>query len=126
MVLLRETPQEFAAITEKFVSSLPAKKTQWIHEILDEKKEQDRVLVSSNNFVAVMQPSNRKQEQQAAAICQNSQISIAAAAITACFISEREIAASAGWRPEWRVSRLNWATKLIEISRRVFQSTKVG
>ena len=57
MVLLRESPSDFAAITEDFIASLPAKKTQWIHEILDGRKEQDRILIKTDTFVAVMQPT---------------------------------------------------------------------
>jgi len=57
IILHRETAQDFAQITETFISDLPAKKTQWIHDILDGKKEQDRVLLSDGSFVTVMQPS---------------------------------------------------------------------
>ena len=47
VVLLRETPALYARLTLPYIASLPPKKLQWLFDILEGRKEQDRVLCST-------------------------------------------------------------------------------
>lgn len=68
MFLIEETSDDFNLITQPYIDTLPAKKLQWLFDILDGKKEAERVLVSDpdpdNGFVLVMQPSMKNHDDK--------------------------------------------------------------
>jgi m7GpppX diphosphatase len=66
VVLIEETPADFTQITAPYVDALPPKKLQWLFDILDGKKEAERVLVADpdaqSGFVLVMHPTMQPED----------------------------------------------------------------
>ncbi len=52
-LLVRETPAMYAAATERFVAGLPAAHTAWVDNILEGRREADRVWLQHADFVVV-------------------------------------------------------------------------
>jgi m7GpppX diphosphatase len=52
-LLVRETPAMYSAVTERFVAGLPAAQAAWVDNVLEGRREADRVWLQHPDFVIV-------------------------------------------------------------------------